>query len=304
MANFLKWVGGKTQLMNQIEPYLTNHTINTYREPFLGGGSVLIHLLNMLESNKIHVNDIRVSDFNLVLINTYIQIKKNTKYVIKHLKKICGDYQAGNTPKKQSGRKNLNLVETLNGAIKEEIYYYYRDKFNKLKEKNSSKKSLMAALFIFLNKTGFRGLYRESKTGVFNVPYGNYKNPKIYDEKNLIHLSELFNKYRVKFKVCDFRDVKVKKQDFVYLDPPYYPEKATSFVSYNKSGFADIENQALVDLCKKIHRRNARFLLSNSNADYIHKKYRKYNINTVSARRAINSKNPESTTTEVLISND
>lgn len=303
MANFLKWVGGKSQLLAHIEPHLIKHTINTYREPFLGGGSVLIHLLNMLESDKINVNGIRASDYNTGLINTYNQIKKNTKCVIKHLKKICNEYQSGNTPQKQSGRKNLKLVKPLEGATKEEVYYYYRDKFNKLKEANSSKKSLMAALFIFLNKTGFRGLYRESKTGVFNVPYGNYKNPKIYDEKNLMQLSYLFNKYQVKFKVCDFRDVKVKNHDFVYLDPPYYPETATSFVSYNKSGFADAENQALVDLCKRIHRRKAHFLLSNSNADYIHKKYKKYNINTVSARRAINSKKPESTTTEVLVSN-
>ena len=159
-----------------------------------------------------------------------------------------------------------------------------------------------SAMFIFLNKTCFRGLYRTGPNG-FNVPYGHYNNPSIYDDDNIKEISELIK--NVEFVVSDFSNsiIRAKKKDFLYLDPPYLPEKETSFVSYNLEGFNIDKHNQLFNLCHQLKENKIKFLMSNSNVKLIHDSFNNYNIEIIECKRSINSKNPAKKTNEVLINN-
>jgi DNA adenine methylase len=156
-------------------------------------------------------------------------------------------------------------------------------------------------MFIFLNKTCFRGLYREGPNG-FNVPYGNYKNPNILNKEHLKNINKLIK--NVKFKNYDYKKsfTNIKKNDFIYLDPPYAPENETSFVKYNKNGFNIDEHKNLFKLCNQL---NEKFIMSNSNVKLVIDNFNnnKFNIHTIECKRRINSKKPQTKTNEVIILN-
>ena len=182
---------------------------------------------------------------------------------------------------------------------KESYYYWVRNKFN-----NMDKDSIeCSAIFMFLNKTCFRGMYREGPNG-YNVPYGHYKKtPKIITKDELDNISELIK--NVEFIHCSFKESikNVKDEDFVYLDPPYAPENEKSFVGYVNDGFNLDMHKNLFNEILKLNEKNVKFLLSNSKVDLVLKNFKEYNCDDIVARRAINSKKPESTTIEVLINN-
>ena len=230
---FLKWVGGKTQIMEQVIATFPA-VMNDYHEPFIGGGSVLLTLLSHVKEKEIFVKGkIYAYDLNEALIYVYKNIQTNYTLVYSNIKKLIDTYNSLNEPEKSDERKKI-VIKTLEDAYKdkETFYYWLRDEYNKI-----DKKTLEAsALFIFLNKTCFRGVFRMGPNG-FNVPYGNYKNPEIITESHLKEVSELIQP--VIFTHCDFKEAlkNVTEKSFVYLDPPYVPENVKSFVGYTLDGF-------------------------------------------------------------------
>jgi DNA adenine methylase len=310
---FLKWVGGKTQIIDKILSQFPVK-IKNYYEPFVGGGSVLIELLNKLENNYITLTkNIYVSDINKSLIITYNSIKENPDLLLLKLEEYHTNYNKNKTISKDNNTRVITPFNTLEENInkgRNYLYYFYRNRFNLLNNDinyiddnlTTDNKVEIAALFIFLNKTCFRGLFRESING-FNVPFGNYQNPSIYDKDNLLTLNKLFNKYNVNFSIKSFDNVHYKKKSFVYLDPPYYPENGNSFVSYNVDGFNTQSNIKLLDLFKELDNKKCKLMMSNSDTEWINTNYNIYQINKINCKRAINSKKPDSTTIEVIIKN-
>jgi DNA adenine methylase len=278
---FLKWVGGKTQIIDTVVEKFPS-SMDNYYEPFLGGGSVLITFLNLVKEGKIIVKEnVYASDANGSLINVYQSIQRDSKGLYEHLKKLYDEYSSM-TVMKDDKKKRKTIIS------KEAYYYQQREKFNNSKEK--------AALFIFLNKTGFRGLYRESKNG-FNVPFGNYDNVTCITLEELTNLQELFKSDI--FEKKDFREAlkSVSDEDFVYLDPPYYPENEKSFTKYNKGDFTLQDHKDLFVLCKGLKR----FVLSNACVDEVLEEFEDYKVEKVDVKRAINSRNPGAKTREVLV---
>ena len=289
---FLKWAGGKKQLIQEIEKFYPFETknIKKYAELFIGGGAVLFDVLN-----KFDIEEIYISDVNREIINTYEVIKFNLEELIEILKKYQEEYSQANDEKRR------------------EIYLMKREKFNELKTFFKNEKKIeKSALMIFLNKTCFNGLYRENKKGYFNVPIGSYKNPLICDEENLRAVSKKLKK--VKINLCSYENslTFIDNKTFVYLDPPYRPLSSTSnFTSYTKDNFTDKEQLELAEYVNKINEKGAKILLSNSdpkncneNDNFFDEIYSKYNIKRVSATRMINSKaSNRKPINEILISN-
>jgi DNA adenine methylase len=284
---FLKWIGGKTQIIKEIMDIFPLE-INNYHEPFLGGGSVLLAFLTLVSKKIIKINGkIYASDLNENLINLYINIRDNPEDFITEMDKIVNSY-------------NESPEDS-----KEKFYYNMRKLYNEIE--NSIQKS---ALFLILNKTCFRGMYREGPNG-FNVPFGHYKNPEIFNRIYILEISKLIQ--NVIFTVQSFEEslnhLNFKSKDFVYLDPPYVPEKITSFVGYTSDGFSLENHLKLFNLCKSLKTYNVEFLMSNSDTKLIRDFFTisdsdvSYNIQNILCRRAINSKNPESTVYEVFVRN-
>ena len=292
---FLKWVGGKTQIIdNVISKFPTE--INNYHEIFLGGGSVLLAVLSLQNQGKIIIKQkIYAYDINETLINVYKNVQSNKKKLFKYIQQYMKMYDSltGDT----INRKPKSLAEAK--TSKESYYYWLRSKFNKMK-KNTIKCS---ALFMVINKICFRGMYREGPNG-FNVPYGHYKKtPTIITKEQLDIISELIQD--VEFIHSDFRNSiqKVQKGDFVYLDPPYAPENSKSFVGYNSKGFNLQAHNDLFNMIKKFNSNEIKFVMSNAKVDLVTDKFTDYESEDIIARRAINSKNPGSKTVEILIYN-
>tara|TARA_Y100000589_G_C27094601_1_gene605425 strand:- start:309 stop:1223 length:915 start_codon:yes stop_codon:yes gene_type:complete len=297
---FIKWVGGKAKLLQYITPKIPKN-IKNYHEIFLGGGSVLLALLSMQKNNEICIeNNIYAYDINQPLINTYKHIQKNVLKVIEKLKKLKEEFMSIEKNTHNIKRWTPNVNDENYKETREHYYYYICSKFNKCL-KNSV---LCAAYFIFLNKTGFRGMYRENNRGLYNIPYGlkdTDKIPSIFDENELKKISELIQ--HVKFRCLSFDTslTKVKSGDLIYLDPPYAPENKTSFVKYNKSGFPLESHKLLFKKVKELE--NVKFIMSNANVELVTSEFETYNIQHIVARRAINSKDPSSTAKEVVIYN-
>jgi DNA adenine methylase len=295
----LKWVGGKTQIIDKLIMDFPVE-IQNYREAFLGGGSVLLTLLSYVKNCiiKIHGN-IYAYDLNEPLIYIYknIQTRHNELYDI--LQTIITDFnECGNG---EINRTPTNIEEAK--IAKENYYYWIRSEYNKLCL--TDKKGILgSAMFIFLNKTCFRGVFRVGPKG-FNVPYGHYNNPEIINKE---HLEEIHNLIQnVIFECCDFNTSlkNVEPNDFVYLDPPYAPETDTSFVGYTENGF-NIENHH--NLFKLIHLltdTNKKIMLSNADVSLVRENFtnKKYNTLSILCKRSINSKNPEAKAKEVIIKN-
>jgi len=293
---FLKWVGGKTQIISDIMSKFPCE-INNYHEIFLGGGSVLLALLSLQKQHKIRIKGgIYACDINETLINVYKHIQNNKDELFSIIARYIEEYD--NIQGEVVNRNPLDIDESK--TSKESYYYWMRKKFNHHVDKTSVER---AAMFMFLNKTCFRGVYREGPNG-YNVPYGHYKRtPTIITRTDLDCISDLIKD--VEFVHCDFRvSIKnVKGGDFVYLDPPYAPKKATSFVGYTKEGFGLDNHKTLFSEVLKFNERKIKFVMSNAKVDLVVDAFKGYDITDIVARRAIHSKKPGSTTMEVIINN-
>jgi len=294
----LKWVGGKGQIIDKLLKAIPKE-MNNYHELFVGGGSFLMMVLWAKSKGFITINgSINAYDLNEALISTYINIRDNKDELfekVKELQKTFLECDAEGTVNRKANNKEESITS------RESYYYWIRKQYNEQKDKTSVESS---AYFIFLNKTGFRGMYREGPNG-FNIPYGNYKNPKLVEEDELNYISELIkdvNFYNSDFSES-FKNVSNEK-NFLYMDPPYAPENNKSFVGYTKDGF-DIEQHKKLFVLTKLISENNMIMMSNSNVKLIHDNLSKDNFKyeIVSCRRAINSKDPAARTEEVIITN-
>ncbi|PMC68245.1 N-6 DNA methylase [Fusobacterium nucleatum] len=274
---FIKWVGGKGQLLSEINklyPVELGKNINKYAEIFVGGGAVLFDILS-----KYKLDEVYISDKNLELINTYKSIRDNVDILIKSLKEMEEQY----IPLDNENRKDY--------------YYKKREEYNSLKINSEVNNIEKAVLFIFLNKTCFNGLYRVNKKGEFNVPMGAYKKPKICDEENLKNVSLTLR--NVKIVYADYRKSEkfIDGKTFVYIDPPYRPLNITSsFTSYTENDFNDKEQIELAEYINVLNKKGAKIVISNSDPknndiddNFFDKLYDNYNINRVKATRMLNS---------------
>jgi DNA adenine methylase len=252
----IKWVGGKRQLLNEIKALMPKK-YNRYFEPFIGGGALFLELK---PKNAV------INDYNKELSNLYTVVRDNPNELIDS---VC--------------------------KHKNESDYYYKIRALDREEESYSKLSNIekASRFIYLNKTGFNGLYRVNSKGQCNVPFGRYKNPAYCEPENLQKCSDLLK--HTEILNGDFEGIKdkIQKGDFVYLDPPYVPLNITSsFTGYTENGFDENMQLRLRELCDHINNIGAYFMLSNSYTDFILELYDidGYTINTVEANRSINSK--------------
>jgi DNA adenine methylase len=280
---FLKWAGGKSQLLKELEKRLPpsiihKRTVERYVEPFLGGGAMFFFL-----KRHYQVGESFLFDKNRELIMAYKVIKNDYKELITDLSEMEDDH----LQKSEEDRKEnyYQIRETYNRQINDFDHHHYHNGWIK-----------RAGYLIFLNKTCFNGLFRQNQKGEFNVPFGRYKNPKICDEKNLVEVHKALENAHL---FCgDFTDAKdyIHDKSLVYLDPPYRPISSTSyFTSYSKEGFNDEDQENLADFFKKMDKRGAYLMLSNSDPKNQDKEdgffdtlYKDFKIERVVAKRNIN----------------
>lgn len=286
---FIKWVGGKTQLLPEIRQRYPENIIK-YCEPFVGGGAVLFDVLQTFHPNEVLINDI-----NPELINLYENIRNNCEPLIQLLEHFQTEYLE--TP--EADRQNLYLG-------KRATYNHF------IEERNPEHNLEKAALFIYLNKTCFNGLYRVNRNGLFNVPFNRAKNPLICDSENIRECSQLLQ--NVQMHVGDYsycRDF-IDENTFVYLDPPYRPlTESSSFTSYNENGFTDVQQIELGNFITEMAHRGALIAASNSDPhnaneqdEFFDNLYADFNIERVQATRMVNSNaRRRGPINELLISN-
>jgi DNA adenine methylase len=294
---FMKWVGGKTQIIGDVMALFPKE-MNNYHEPFLGGGSVLLALLTHVRNGTIKVSGkIHASDLNSNLIALYRNIQSDPDGIIAEVRKLSDEFAECRA--EPVNRKAATLEAALGSP--ESYYFWTRSRFNALQDRTSLEAS---AMLLFMNKTCFRGVYREGPNG-FNVPFGNYKNPCILEADHIRTVSALIKD--VVFTYCAFDAClsKIEPGDFVYLDPPYAPETGTSFVSYTSDGFNLEDHGRLFNLCAEMKAKNARMVMSNADVRLVRDAFPSpaYTTKIISCRRAINSKEPDARTNEVLIMN-
>ena len=282
---FLKWAGGKRQLLFELEnrlphPILEGGIIEKYVEPFVGGGALFFYLANNYQVKKSILLDV-----NVELIMAYRVIQNDSKYLIS----ILEDIEDEHLKKSEEDRKKnyYSIRDDFNTQMHEMDYLNYGPEWVE-----------RAANLIFLNKTCFNGLFRLNSKGEFNVPFGRYKNPTICDESNLLSAHDSLKK--TKLLCTDFTESRqfIEEGTLVYLDPPYRPLNHTShFTGYSRDGFSDEDQQKLSEFYKEMDRRGAHLILSNSDPknhdekdDFFDKLYYGYNIERVPAKRNINSK--------------
>lgn len=271
LSPFVKWAGGKRQLLNELMTRVPLE-FNNYLEPFLGGGTLLLNL----QPKSALVNDI-----NNQLINVYRAIKSDASDLIRAV-------------------SDLDLIDT-----NKEVYYERREAFNqKIHKKELDVEA--AALFIWLNKHCFNGLYRVNKSGLFNVPYNNKVSGKSIIPSNLEAMSQYFQENNIEFYNTDFMDITAmaKVGDFVYFDSPYIPESTTAnFTDYTKDGFSYEDHLRLANNFKELDKQGVKLMLSNNNVPLVHELYEGYYITEVDVKRAINSKATKRKGKEIIVTN-
>lgn len=270
---FLKWAGGKRQLMTTLSANFPRR-FERYFEPFLGGGAVLFYLLSWRRPERC-----LVSDINCDLITAYIVIRDNVEELITSLKEHSRRYYTDRSS-----------------------YYYH------VRETEPDDPVLRCARLIFLNRTCFNGLYRVNSKGKFNVPIGKYARPSIVNEENLRRINRLIHHCNVTIQCRDFSSIleEVQEEDFVYMDPPYMPvSKTASFTGYTDSNFTYGDLQRLVKVCSSLDEKKCHVLFSNSNTERVSELFdERWTIQSVSANRNINSKHSKRRGhTELLIKN-
>jgi DNA adenine methylase len=305
MKPFLKWVGGKTQILDNVLARFPR-SIHNYYEPFLGGGSVLLGLLSCMRRNSGHqqrdtditvTGTIYASDVNPTLIGLYVNVQQHVEELLVELGRLVAEFTAcaGGT---MVHRKPATVAE---GQTSPESYYYWtRGRFNALTDRTSVAAS---AAFLFLNKTCFRGVYREGPSG-FNVPFGHYKNPTVFEAEHLRAVSRLVQGVVFTTRSFETGAEEVATGDFVYMDPPYAPETDTSFVSYTADGFGSDHHAAVFALCRSLAAKRVGFLMSNADVKMVRDAFAGVagvTVEGVVCRRAIHSKRPDATAKEVLI---
>ena len=256
---FLKWVGGKAQLLDQFDKFFPTE-ITRYFEPFIGGGAVFFHLKHRFPKLKAFLRDI-----NPELINTYLAVRDFPRELMRRLDQHAAEF-------KTKGDDYFYLVRAQHHLAGDE---------KKIVER--------AARMIFLNKTCFNGLWRVNARGEFNVPVGSNKKAKLYEEENIFAASRALE--GVHLAMQDFRETlnQTRRGDFAYVDPPYVPVSLTaSFTSYAKEDFGVEEQNELHAVCASAAARGVRLMLSNSDVPFIRKLYRDFQIHTVQARRMVN----------------
>ena len=295
----IKWVGGKTQIIDKIMDEFPTE-INNYREIFLGGGSVLLAFLSYVNEGLILVSgNIYAHDLNEPLIYVYKNIQINHEELYIQIQQLIDELNSCDDG--EINRKPKNIREAK--LSKENYYYWIRTQYNLLT--SEEKKSVTgSAMFIFLNKTCFRGVFRVGPRG-FNVPYGHYNNPEII---NKTHLDEIHNLIQnVIFECLDFNTSmsNIQNGDYLYLDPPYAPEKETSFVGYTENGFNINNHISLFESIHKLTENNHKIMMSNADVTLVRENFNHeiYNVKSISCKRSINSKNPEAKAKEVIIKN-
>lgn len=274
---FLKWAGGKGQLLDTISENLPENIFDfdTYVEPFIGSGVVMFKMIGVFTN----VKNIVINDFNSDLVNVYKTIKSNVNELILILKQLEKEYLT----KDQEGKKDMFLT--------------LRDEYNKREQTYTEISPRMAALFIFLNRTCFNGLHRVNSKNLFNVPFGKYDSPRICDTEALKIDSDVLQNVTILNGDYSGTLEFAKRNTFFYFDPPYKPiSKTANFNGYSNDAFGDEQQIRLRDFCDEITNRGANFMLSNSDPkqvdetqDFFDRIYEKYNIKRVSAKRMINS---------------
>lgn len=256
---FLKWVGGKAQLLTQFDEFFP-FEVTRYFEPFIGGGAVFFHLKHRFPRMRTFVRDI-----NPELINTYRAVRDYPHELMQQLDAHAAEFKARG----------------------DDYFYFVRAQHHLTCDEKKIVER--AARMIFLNKTCFNGLWRVNVRGEFNVPVGSNKNPGLYNVENILAASRALEGAHL--AVQDFRETlnETRPGDFAYVDPPYYPVSATaSFTSYAKEDFGEGEQRELHAVFAEAARRGVRLMLSNSDTPFIRKLYREFQIHTVQARRMVN----------------
>lgn len=271
VAPFLKWVGGKRQIMPSIVEHLPRNVESyNYVEPFIGGGATLFHL---------QPKHAIINDFNGELINVYKTIKENLD----------------------------ELIADLKTHINEADYFYELRSLDRSGDFHKLSAVQKASRIIYLNKTCFNGLYRVNNAGEFNSPFGRYKNPNIVNEPTLRAVSKYLNNNNVTLLTGDYENVlrNLERKSFVYLDPPYHPLSETSnFTGYVQGGWDIFDQIRLREACDNLTANGIKFLLSNSDTSFIQDQYQNYHITTIKASRMINSDSEKrGEVNEVLIRN-
>lgn len=272
---FLKWAGGKRQLMDKIKENLPNDIKELkYYEPFVGGGAVFLEL----EPKKAVIND-----FNSELINVYEVIRDNVEELIHELK----EYKEKNS---------------------QEYFYEVRELDRNTEVYSNMSNVKKAARIIYLNKTCYNGLFRVNSRGEFNTPYGRYKNPNIVNEAVLKAVSIYLNSSKnIKIMSGDYKESlrRISKKSFVYFDPPYWKiSDSSSFTGYTMNGFTEENQVELRDVCRMLDKKGVKFMLSNSDTPFIRELYKEFSIISVDATRSINSNSQKrGTVGEVLVKN-
>ena len=271
MKPFVKWVGGKRQLIEELIKRMPKDYDNYY-EPFVGGGALFF---------EVQPDKARINDFNICLINVYNQIRDNVDDLIKKLDKLANKYNKLATKEEKA-----------------DMFYSIREKYNNgIKRKKLD--TIQASYFIFLNKACFNGLYRVNANGLFNVPSGQKSKLNLYEEDNLRNISELLNKTII--LSGDFEEAckDAKRGDFVFFDSPYYD----TFDTYQKGGFELEDHIRLANLYKELTDKGVYCMLTNSNTDFIKDLYKEYKIEVVNVKRLINRDATNRKGEEVIITN-
>ena len=276
---FVKWAGGKAQILDRIKarfPQEFGVTIDKYAEPFVGGGAVLFDVLQNYKIKEAYIND-----SNVDLINCYTQIKDNVGALIELLDAMQKEYMP------------------LDSTARKDYYYQKRDLYNNLKfDAKNSMLLVRAAIFMFLNKTCFNGLYRVNRNGFYNVPMGAYKNPTICDADNLSEVSAILQNVQIRCGNFDVLDDFIDEHTLVYFDPPYRPlANAGNFTAYNTDEFNDESQISLANYGHALSARGVKIIISNSdpknidmNDNFFDDLYADFNIQRIEASRMINSK--------------